>query len=157
MQLCERYFTPVIALRTFFLCLLTLLFQATLQPIGASSLTMVEIGHEEACGCGMKCRKDLCCCKPESVEKGIARGIETEQENLGKEGAGIKPACLMSSPCGEVPDAPESPRNRAYSPKLIALISFAQPLPEIQFSYWTDFNHFYLFNSVSGLERPPRA
>jgi hypothetical protein len=157
MRLDSRFHKFGRVLRAFCAYVVVFCFQVSLQSLSATSLSTTEKGHEESCGCGPKCRKDRCCCKPDSVEKSFQLANQAELEEHGSDTLWIKPACLMSGPCGEMPDAPESPRNRTYSPKLVTLINFAQQLPEIGYFHFNDFDNAYFLYTVSDLERPPRA
>lgn len=109
--------------------------------------------HDAYCGCGPKCRREKCCCKPS----------EPERVELGRAGdASPKPSgrvnklfCLITSPCSEAPASSEVRSPRAVPPTAASLV--------VDYRFEVDSEPLNLFTScisygsdyVSMIDRPP--
>ena len=73
-----------------------LMGEIVLSP-GAAHAIMTQ-NHDKYCSCGMKCRREKCCCKSESA------GTDRPAKSLEVKATGLnKLFCLITSPCSEPP------------------------------------------------------
>lgn len=109
--------------------------------------------HSQMCGCGMKCKRDRCCCERETNNEIKSKPIENAEAEKNHK---LNKLCQWSSPCGQSPALPQSPQNRPFSSKPDMISSFTLFIPS-QASETVQLSDDHFLNvQISGIDRPPR-
>lgn len=109
--------------------------------------------HAQVCGCGMKCKRDRCCCERRSND--LKKSNPDDSPDADENNAANQ-LCQWSSPCGESPASPQSPQNRPFSskPDIISSFKFIITLLTSELVELTDVHCMNI--NFGGIERPPR-
>jgi hypothetical protein len=101
---------------------LFLIFAAEISLDVRSAHAAATQNHEDYCGCGPKCRREKCCCKPSEAEP-----LQAEKPAAGSVDVTAtvrKLICQITSPCSEIPFSSEVRGTRIPLPTAMILDGF---------------------------------